>query len=91
MSAKIEDLARRRAEREKRDPRAGAVHREKPDAATKRGSCPICGRPRDPAHRPFCSKRCADIDLGRWLKESYRVQTDESPEATANQPGGEED
>ena len=29
--------------------------------------------------RPFCSKRCADIDLGRWLKESYVVPTDEGP------------
>ena len=30
-------------------------------------------------YKPFCSKRCADIDLGRWLKESYRVPTDEGP------------
>jgi uncharacterized protein len=29
--------------------------------------------------RPFCSKRCANIDLGRWLKEAYRVETDEAP------------
>ena len=29
--------------------------------------------------RPFCSKRCANIDLGRWLKEGYRVPTDEGP------------
>lgn len=42
--------------------------------------CPICGKPADPARRPFCSKRCADIDLGRWLKEGYRVPTDERPE-----------
>jgi endogenous inhibitor of DNA gyrase (YacG/DUF329 family) len=41
--------------------------------------CPICGRPADPAHRPFCSRRCADVDLGRWLKESYRVPADERP------------
>ena len=31
------------------------------------------------AYRPFCSKRCADIDLGRWLKEGYRVETEEAP------------
>jgi endogenous inhibitor of DNA gyrase (YacG/DUF329 family) len=91
MSAKIEDLARRRAEREKHGSKADSAGREKTDAAAKRGSCPICGRPRDPAHRPFCSKRCAEIDLGRWLKESYRVQTDESPEAMASQRDGEED
>jgi endogenous inhibitor of DNA gyrase (YacG/DUF329 family) len=41
--------------------------------------CPICGKPGEPDYRPFCSKRCADIDLGRWLKESYRVPTDEAP------------
>ena len=43
-------------------------------------NCPMCGKPTAPPHRPFCSKRCADIDLGRWLKESYRVPTDEPPE-----------
>ena len=29
--------------------------------------CPVCGKPADPVYRPFCSKRCGDIDLGRWL------------------------
>ena len=41
--------------------------------------CPVCARPVDHKYRPFCSKRCADVDLGRWLKESYRVPTDEGP------------
>jgi endogenous inhibitor of DNA gyrase (YacG/DUF329 family) len=36
-------------------------------------TCPICKKPTDPAYRPFCSRRCADIDLGKWLTESYRV------------------
>jgi endogenous inhibitor of DNA gyrase (YacG/DUF329 family) len=36
-------------------------------------SCPICGKTVDPIYRPFCSRRCADIDLGRWLTESYRI------------------
>jgi endogenous inhibitor of DNA gyrase (YacG/DUF329 family) len=35
--------------------------------------CPICKKPESPAHKPFCSERCAQIDLGRWLTESYRV------------------
>ncbi len=35
--------------------------------------CPVCGKPTDPDHKPFCSKRCADIDLGRWLTESYTL------------------
>ena len=41
--------------------------------------CPVCGKPADPRFRPFCSRRCADIDLGRWLKEGYRVPSDEAP------------
>ena len=36
-------------------------------------TCPICGKPEAPAARPFCSKRCADIDLGRWLTAHYVV------------------
>jgi len=42
--------------------------------------CPVCGKAADEKYRPFCSKRCADIDLGRWLKESYRVPSDERPD-----------
>ena len=41
--------------------------------------CPICGKPGTADYRPFCSKRCADIDLGRWLKEGYRVPAEEQP------------
>ena len=37
------------------------------------GSCPICGRGRDAKFKPFCSKRCADIDLNRWLSGVYAV------------------
>ena len=48
-------------------------------AVRTQAQCPVCGRPADEKYRPFCSKRCADIDLGRWLKESYRVPTDETP------------
>lgn len=36
-------------------------------------SCPICKKEADPKYRPFCSKRCADIDLGKWLKGSYVI------------------
>ncbi|MEL6266427.1 MAG: DNA gyrase inhibitor YacG [Pseudomonadota bacterium] len=35
--------------------------------------CPICAAPRDEAYRPFCSRRCADVDLGRWLTGRYAV------------------
>ncbi|MCX7286717.1 MAG: DNA gyrase inhibitor YacG [Rhodobacterales bacterium] len=36
-------------------------------------TCPICGKPVASDYRPFCSRRCADVDLGRWLTESYRI------------------
>jgi len=35
--------------------------------------CTICGKPQEPRLAPFCSKRCADIDLGRWLKGGYAI------------------
>ncbi len=42
-------------------------------------TCPLCGKPTAPETKPFCSKRCADIDLGRWLKGGYKIPTDEAP------------
>ena len=36
-------------------------------------SCPICRKPSDAQLRPFCSKRCADIDLGKWLSGDYAI------------------
>ena len=35
--------------------------------------CPICGRPTTAEHRPFCSRRCADLDLQRWLSGRYAI------------------
>ncbi len=42
--------------------------------------CPICGKPAQPRYRPFCSARCARIDLGRWLKGNYRFESEEAPD-----------
>ena len=37
-------------------------------------TCPICRRqPADPKYKPFCSKRCADVDLQRWFTGAYAV------------------
>jgi uncharacterized protein len=55
----------------------------------RRRGCLQCGQPVVMRWRPFCSKRCADLDLGRWLTESYRFPTDEEPELDA--PLGEHD
>jgi endogenous inhibitor of DNA gyrase (YacG/DUF329 family) len=47
--------------------------------------CPICGKPPMPLYRPFCSARCAQIDLGRWLKGNYRIPTEEAPDDAEGQ------
>ena len=39
-------------------------------------TCPICDKPAHADYKPFCSRRCADIDLGRWLKGSYALPAD---------------
>jgi len=36
-------------------------------------ACPICSKATDATYRPFCSRRCADVDLGRWLTGSYAI------------------
>ena len=51
--------------------------------------CPICGKPTASEHRPFCSARCADVDLHRWLSGSYAVPGSEDPDEGAE--GEDED
>ncbi len=41
--------------------------------------CARCGEPVQARYRPFCSARCAEIDLGSWFTERYRVQTEDAP------------
>jgi endogenous inhibitor of DNA gyrase (YacG/DUF329 family) len=43
-------------------------------------ACPICKRETVADYRPFCSKRCADVDLAKWLTGSYAIPSDEPPE-----------
>jgi hypothetical protein len=45
-------------------------------------TCAICSKnyAKDCEHRPFCSKRCQDVDLGRWFGGSYRIASDEPPD-----------
>jgi uncharacterized protein len=50
--------------------------------------CPICGKTAAAATRPFCSKRCADIDLHRWLGGVYVVPDAPATAADANEEGG---
>lgn len=50
-----------------------------PPERTTSARCPVCGAPAEPAVRPFCSSRCADVDLLRWLRGAYAI------------PGGQQD
>lgn len=49
-------------------------------------TCPICGKEAEAKYRPFCSRRCADVDLGRWLKGSYAIPVEEAEEADGPSP-----
>jgi len=55
---------------------------EKPSATVaplrKAVPCPICKRPSAREHYPFCSPRCRDVDLNRWLSGSYAIADDET-------------
>ncbi len=66
---------------------------DEPSPAEKRTeakkACPICGRPRDAKYDPFCSRRCADVDLHRWLKGTYVIPGAERPSVEGDK--GEED
>lgn len=42
--------------------------------------CPICRKPPETAYRPFCSRRCADVDLQRWLTNRYAVPAEDDDE-----------
>jgi len=52
-------------------------------------SCPICGKPRAGRYRPFCSRRCAHIDLNRWLTGRYAVPAAEEDEPEGDAAPGE--
>lgn len=62
------------------------------ERASGTGRCPICGKPPAAEYRPFCSKRCADVDLSRWLGGVYRVPVND-PEAEIEDgvPGRDEE
>jgi hypothetical protein len=65
---------------------------EEPMTAT----CPICGKPPEPKYKPFCSARCADVDLHRWMSGNYAIPAgagtdpDEAEEAETEDPAEED-
>ncbi|MFA5950240.1 MAG: DNA gyrase inhibitor YacG [Hyphomicrobium sp.] len=66
------------------------------DKMSKSGKCPICGKGTVHAVRPFCSARCAEIDLGRWVSGSYVIaggltDSDEDGDDAAARQGRDDD
>lgn len=66
---------------------------EQQDEKIPTGACPICGKPAVTRHRPFCSHRCALIDLGRWLGGNYKVpaREGEGHEEEEDTPGARDE
>lgn len=55
------------------------------------GNCPICGKPAVAQHRPFCSRRCSLIDLGRWIGGNYRVPTTDTDREEEDGPRSDDE
>ena len=51
--------------------------------------CPICGKPSAREFYPFDSKRCADVDLHRWLSGAYAIPAEEAEEPSDEEKGAE--
>ena len=49
-------------------------------------ACAICGKPVDARFKPFCSKRCTDVDLNRWLSGRYVIPGAQVPDDEEDRP-----
>jgi endogenous inhibitor of DNA gyrase (YacG/DUF329 family) len=52
--------------------------------------CPICEKPTEAAFKPFCSRRCADLDLGKWFTGAYAIPGEPADQAEDNPPSEED-
>ena len=76
MAMRRISTGRRRLEAEVTDPAENSTPANDNRSAN-RAPCVVCGRPRTEKYSPFCSRRCADVDLYRWLKGSYVIPASE--------------
>lgn len=49
-------------------------------------TCPICKSETVVRYRPFCSRRCADLDLGRWVTGAYAIPSEDPPDDDTDMP-----
>jgi hypothetical protein len=59
------------------------------EGAAAGGKCAICGRPTENDYRPFCSRRCADVDLARWLRGAYVIPDEADGEKEGSVEGSD--
>jgi endogenous inhibitor of DNA gyrase (YacG/DUF329 family) len=65
---------------------ADADNDQPPDGgAAPRKPCPICSKPSLEKYKPFCSKRCADVDLAKWLGGRYAIPAAENEDEDAEE------
>jgi endogenous inhibitor of DNA gyrase (YacG/DUF329 family) len=64
----------------------GAVKKGKVEPLRRAVKCPHCGRPGTRADYPFCSPRCASLDLGKWLSGGYSIPGPAAPRDHADDP-----
>jgi len=65
---------------------SSAVNSAPKNSAPKTKACAVCGKPQVERFRPFCSRRCADVDLHRWLSGAYALPATEEEDAVAGPP-----
>ena len=53
-------------------------------------TCPICKKTTSETNSPFCSARCKDVDLGKWLIGGYVIANDDETESYEVEPDGED-
>lgn len=51
-------------------------------------NCPICGKETVHKYRPFCSRHCADVDLGRWMTGGYAIPVTADDDEDGDSPAG---
>ena len=61
-----------------------------PKASNAKKLCPLCGKPEQPEHQPFCSRGCKDRDLLKWLGEGYRIAGSRVEDAALDSDEGDD-
>src|SRR4051794_25217633 len=70
---------------------AGQLDMSEPTPVRLTRKCPICGKAALHRFRPFCSKRCADVDLNRWLSGRYCITKNDPEEELGPRPTNDDE